>query len=293
MIANGLGYCAWARGDYRRARRWWGRARDVAVKEHVGGIECDARNNLALVSWREGKCGDALRELRRVLRLHRKSGNRFGEALALSNIGIFLEAASRWSEAETCYRQALAASQSMGFLACETASYANLSSLDLSRDRYREAVEHAGRALETARGAGDLSSEAVALENLALGLIGLGDAEGFWQRLGEARQAARAAGDRQREFSLDLVEIEGLIAERGSDLQSARSDLGRLVDLLERARETLSVDSFESERPASCGWRRWPLSLRGRPTAPREFETPVWRSAGDRAIVWRRNVCAA
>lgn len=237
---TGLGACAWGRGDFREARQRFERALELSGATHNPSLSADVRNNLGLIAWKEGNLRQALELFQAAMLLRRKGKDRFGIALTLKNMAIIEENMGRFVRAEKHYREALALDEQNHFVAEEGAVRSNLANLCLTLGRAAEAAEHAAQAFDAAQRAGDPRGAAIALENLALAHLLMSRFVDCEKQLREARAVARKLGDAERDFSLDLVRIEMLLAQ--GKAKTAEPHLKKAMARLEDA-------GFGAERP--------------------------------------------
>ena len=249
-IHNGLGMCAWGVGDYPTARRCYRQTLKICREGKKSELEnqileAEARNNLALLDWKGGRLDQALEHWRFALRCWKRIQYRQGWALTLMNIGIVEEGLGRIAAAGRHYREALSIAREVNFVQVQSACHANLANLALARCDWKRAIEDARQSLELARRIGDRRSQAIAHENLALAHVGRKDFKAAAAALRAGRKIAEAIGDRERQFSLELVEVESLLlrdrvkgisgrlerAQREMDLAGFHSDVARLLRL--------------------------------------------------------------
>ena len=116
--------------------------------------------------------------------------------------------------------------------------------LRLHREMAENAALRAGATPEDARREANLAfgSEAIALENLALGYIGLGQSGPALRSLIEARGLAQTIHDQERLFSLDLVEIELLLAE--GKLESVFGKLAKAAEVMKKSKYASEAPRF-------------------------------------------------
>lgn len=239
MISNALGICAWGRGDFSRARSYYGDTVALKLERKNPSVAADAINNIALIDWREGALQEALEGFRRALRLNRKVRDRFGEIITEVNIGIIEEGLGRFAAAERSYRKALEKAVALQFTQAECAIHGNLASLSMVREDYTLAQSEAARSLILANRISDQRSAAIALENLALCHIALHQFDEATDRIGEAQKIAESIGDRERTLSLELADIELHITQGKNGLSKRFT----------RAEKVLNSRKFEAERP--------------------------------------------
>ena len=244
VILNGLGVCAWGKGDFKAARRRFRQTLEAGQAGKWAVLEAAARNNLALLDWKDGRLEAALENFRASRKKCKQLRNRFGWALVVMNVGIVEENLGRYTPAQRHYEEALAVAKEVNYIQVQAASLTNLGSLALNQGKWRRALDRNARALELAREIGDRRSQAIALENLALAHVGLKESDKALDVLRDARETAKAIGDEERLFSLDLVEIE---IEAGG--LSAATEPGELPDKVEGAEQVLRRKGYTSEVP--------------------------------------------
>ncbi|MCX7048806.1 MAG: tetratricopeptide repeat protein [Candidatus Sumerlaeota bacterium] len=240
MVANGQGSCAWGRGDFKQAVRFFQRLRDLRLEKLQPNLAADALNGLALLEWKAGRLGQALDLFKETLRLRHKAADKFLIAQTLMNQGIIEENLGRLEVAEKHYLESLKLAEQVRFTVVIGAAHGNLANLRLVQERGAEALDHAARSLEIAERIGDRRSAAIALENLALAHILLRQFADARRCLEEGRKAARQIGDAERQFSLDLTDIE---------LRLAEGKTRRIGAALETARKTLQKHGYRFELP--------------------------------------------
>lgn len=241
-ILNGLGLCAWGRGELARARALYQEVVEKSKEAACPELAATAANNLALLDWKAGRLRPALAGLRQCLSSWKKLHNRHHTALTLMNVGILEENLGRAALARRHYGQALELAAEVGFGQVQAAAQGNLSNLALGEERWSEAQEAGEQALELARAIGDRRSQAIALENQSLAQLGLGRLDATLALVREARRLARAIGDQERLLSLELVEIEALTLGEGP------VDKG-LLARIEKVRDEASRLGFAAEAP--------------------------------------------
>lgn len=208
MVETTWGTCNLGQGKWEKARK----AYQNVLKRRLGRgqveIQVDARNNLALIDWRQGRLEEALQGFRKAWRYWKRVNNPFGTGAVRMNMGIIEETRGRFAAAKKAYEEAHDIAQKVYFPQLETAVTANLGNLLHGQGNYAEAMNYNGQSLEMARAIGDGRSEAIALENLALDLIALGDGKKAEAYCRKGIAIARKLGDRDRLFSLELVALE-------------------------------------------------------------------------------------
>ncbi|NQU42927.1 sigma-70 family RNA polymerase sigma factor [bacterium] len=260
-VENGLGMCAWGKGNFTRARRYYEQTIEISRAARCDVLEAEARNNLALVDWKAGRLARAQASFRQCVDQWQELKNRFGQALSLMNLGILEENQDHAIPARKCYLQSLKLAEEIGFLQLQSACHGNLANLALIEERWDEAREEASKSLKMAESIGDRRSQAIALENLALAEIGARRFAETARALRKARKLATQTADAERRVSLDLVEAESLLeqenpAKAGQLLDKAEPilrksyplELGRFFRL--RARQLILSHQPENARKA-------------------------------------------
>ncbi len=240
VILNGLGGCAWGRGEFQKAKDHYEKVARMRLGKRGVDLSADAHNNLALLEWKAGRLDAAERLLSSTLELRQASGNKYGIALTLVNLGIVQENTGHWEAAERTYREALEVAERIQSRQVMTSVHANLGNLHLNAGRAAEALECSARALSIAEEIGDRRSAAIAMENLSLSHLGLGRHEDARHWLKKGQTVARRLKDKERIFSLRLVAIEIALSTGGAV---------RVDRLIRQAEELLDQGSFEAERP--------------------------------------------
>ncbi|MFH0792467.1 MAG: tetratricopeptide repeat protein, partial [bacterium] len=240
MTLNGLGVCAWGRGDLRNAYSFFTKTKNLRIEKENPNLAADAHNNLALIEMKKGKLAQARKTLAKALQLRRRSGDRFGITLTLMNIAIVDENMGRYAVAERQYRNALGVAEEIYFAQLQAAVHVNLSNLFLAQKRTGEAMEHGSKALQIAKQIGERRTIAVALENVALAEMASENYGEARKKLDEAFRIARRIGDQERLLSLELARIEIFLSAGAGE---------KMIPRLKKVRAELEKAGFETERP--------------------------------------------
>jgi DNA-binding SARP family transcriptional activator/uncharacterized protein HemY len=142
--------------------------------------------NLGAIHRLLGNYGPAGEHLRAAIDLHRRTGDRLGEARATSNLGIVADRTGDHDTAARHHLTALAVYRDLGHLHGEASTLINLGGVYTRPGSYTEAAELLERALVLFRELGDRVGEASALANL-------GDVYTFLGRYVEATRYLREA----------------------------------------------------------------------------------------------------
>lgn len=128
--------------------------------------EAHALTNLGAVHRLLGQYEPATDRLWEAVKSHRLTGDRQGEARALSNLGIVEDRLGRHEPATRYLSEALAQYRSLGDRHGIAAVLTNLGGLELRPDHYQQASTHLSEAAALFRELGDRAGEASALTNL-------------------------------------------------------------------------------------------------------------------------------
>lgn len=253
-----LGGMVWKQGNVAKARVLAADA--VRLSEECGSAEALSEALFALgeVTYLEaaymgrGELGDAMAHHRRALDLRREMGDRRGESLSLSRIGVIHERMEQHDEAQACYDEALRIAEEMDFPEGMSRPYVHIGvakdragDLKGALDDYRRSVAAVRRAHDVHALAFDLCNVAWAAYRIdgeldpALALLheALELAEGMQTKLAELRvhqvtgdvyAAAKQTDDAQREYeaAIEIGDAVGL----ARFAEFVRERLGALTD---------------------------------------------------------------
>lgn len=253
-ICNGLGMCAWGKGEYSKAHKKYKQALSAGDTEECKLLQGETRNNLGLLDWKAGRLQDALVNFRGCHKQWKKTGNRLGAAVALMNMAIIEEISGRLTPARRHYEESLKLAEDMEYLQVQVAIHVNLGNMALLQSRWALALQENGTALELAQRIGDRRNQAIALENLALSHLGTKEYGKAQTEIEQAHALSAEIGDKERSFSLQLVEIE------------YRLDRGEFKDLphdFESLKAELDKSGYLSELPRLLRLKAWKESQAG------------------------------
>ena len=239
-IYGGIGACAWGHGDFKTSHKNYKKMLDEARKEKCPEFEAEALNNLAILEWKAGKLEKSLGNFRDSLKRWKKIENRFGIAITTMNIGILEENTGKFTPAKRRYLEAIKMGQEIGFSQLQAAALTNLSSLLLNQQLWQNAIERAKQSAQLANKIKDRRSEAIALENLALANLGKKEFVAADKALRHSRKIAEKIGDQERLFSLQLVQIEWLLAKK---------QIAEIQKLIQSSEQLYKKHKYESELP--------------------------------------------
>jgi tetratricopeptide (TPR) repeat protein/transcriptional regulator with XRE-family HTH domain len=153
--------------------------------------------------------GIACRELRRfdeafgyledALAIHRETGDLYGEASALNSIGAIHLGVRQFDKAIVCYERVIDVCHRTGNRWGESTTLNNLSEAFSDIGRFGDAAECSRQALELSGGIGNRWGEGFALYNLATSSRGLGRPQEAVRSLEKSLVIRREIGDRQGE----------------------------------------------------------------------------------------------
>ncbi|HET9141463.1 tetratricopeptide repeat protein, partial [Actinophytocola sp.] len=173
-------------GHYAEALAIHGAALAAARSTGDRAGEAQALTNLGLVHRLLGQYGPATERLTRALELHRLSGDQAGAARTLSNLGIVADRLGAHAAAKTHLEQALTAYRELGNRHGIAAVLTNLGGLCGSVGQHARAAEHLTEAHDLFAALGDRSGAASALANLGEAETNLG---GYTRAAGHLEQA--------------------------------------------------------------------------------------------------------
>ncbi|MFI9722222.1 BTAD domain-containing putative transcriptional regulator [Streptomyces sp. NPDC052396] len=154
----------------------------------------NARLNSVSSLLRLGRLDEAAETCRATLAPARESGNRYGEAYALYNLGVVARHRGDTDEAIARHRESTELGVRMGYPAFEVLNSVSETAAQLAGNRTREAVECGERALAAARRFGWRAAEARTLRLLGTALAAAGEPERARVRLAEAVELLGALG---------------------------------------------------------------------------------------------------
>jgi DNA-binding SARP family transcriptional activator/Flp pilus assembly protein TadD len=216
-----------------------------------------------------------------------RSGDRAGEAVALTNLGLAAGAQGRYQQARGFLRQALALFRQTGDQAGQASALNGLGSVDRQRGRYQQARDHLRQALALYRAAGDRHGEARVLSSLGV----IDRRQGRYQQATEHQEHAlalfRQTGDRVREaetlFRLGVVALrQGHSRQAAGHLHQALAlfrDTGDNSGQAEALKVLGDVDLAQGRYQRATEHHQWALAL-FRQTGDRAGETDALNGLG-------------
>jgi tetratricopeptide (TPR) repeat protein/DNA-binding SARP family transcriptional activator len=231
-------------GHYADAVTLHGHARSAARRTGDRAGEATALTNLGIISWRQGSYQQAIDYHERALAASAETGNRLGEAIAVANLGIVHERQGRYQRSASCHQQALALFREAGDPSGEARALGNLGSVAGRQGQYEQAVSWYEQALTLFRAIGDEAGEASALPDLGVAYQRQGRYE---QAVGCYRRALalfEESGDR-------TGEAEALNGVGEILLATERPDEARVAHTAALALASQTGDAYEQARAHS------------------------------------------
>jgi DNA-binding SARP family transcriptional activator/tetratricopeptide (TPR) repeat protein len=161
--------------------------------------EARALTDLAVVLTRAGRYGETLQNARQALAIFRAEDDRHGQAAVLDHIGLVYCQSSRFQQAVSCHEQALILWRALGDRHGEASSLAHSAMPIKHIGGYGEALERFGQALSVYQDMRDSQGEARTLNNIAVVEEQLGLYDDALRRYQRAQAVAQDTGERQGE----------------------------------------------------------------------------------------------
>jgi tetratricopeptide (TPR) repeat protein len=191
--------------------------------------EAGALTNLGVVYWQLGRPADAIDRLERARAAFAELGDARGQARALGNLGVVHTTTGQHEAAAGYHRQALERFIELGDRVGEANTLTNLGDVYVSLGDHPAAVEHSRRALDLFRELQHRGGEATALTNLGEVHVAL-------------REHAAAAGYYEQALAvfIELGERYGQTCALNG-LGEALAGLGRVGEAAQRHTEALAL----------------------------------------------------
>jgi class 3 adenylate cyclase/Tfp pilus assembly protein PilF len=124
-------------------------------------------NTLGGICWQQGKLEQAVSHVEGSLRLHKRSGYLWGQAIAYGNLGILYDALGKWPRAVEYYEQAYNLQEKIGDRQHQVTTVINLATMHLQLGKHEAAWQDLETGLAIARQLGDTWGTAVCQVNMA------------------------------------------------------------------------------------------------------------------------------
>ena len=184
---NGVGAVHYARGEYAKARSWYGKAlarsRDDAMRARI-------LVNLGVIANIEGRLEEAERHYAQSRAVFAMVGDSEGEALALHNLGMVHADLGQWPHAHADYQRCLHLFERLGNRAMVANVFVNRAELAVARGQFAQAVTACDRAVAIYVQLGDQVGLGEALRWKGRALHHLGELARAERSLNEAVQIA-------------------------------------------------------------------------------------------------------
>lgn len=161
--------------------------------------EAVIRTNLGLALYRGGQFAAARKQLTQALPLFRALDDRRGENQAIAALGNACKKLGRFDEALVCFERDLELCRQDHDRHGEAVAFGNLGAFYLDTGRYAEPAEQFTRTLTGMRETGDRLGESTTLGNLGELHLELGELEQALQWLDQGLELCRAISDRHGE----------------------------------------------------------------------------------------------
>jgi len=194
-----LGVVCAERGDLEKAEEHHKQAMEIHRKMGNRLGEANQLSNLGGVYLRRGELDEAEDHFKKALKIHRKIGDRPGEATVLGNLGLAYRRRGEMEKAEEHFKLALKIYGDIGNRLGEANALGNLGLVYTDRGDLEKAEEHHKQALEIAREIGNRLSEASALGNLGIVYAQRSELEKAEEHLKQALEIQKEIGDRLHE----------------------------------------------------------------------------------------------
>jgi tetratricopeptide (TPR) repeat protein len=215
--------------------------------------------------WTRGIMSYGLESIERMQHLFeesaahfRRAGDRFGEGIALSGVGVAALQRGEMERANALFEESLKLLREVGNKWGISNVLANLGMASLGRDDHERAGRHFEEALATSREIGDRLSGYVSLYNLALSSRARGNHERAAQLYVEGLRLAVETGDKANAAYC----LEGLAVVAGAWGQAERS--GRLIGAAEGLHEAVGVPVYVYYEPHRPIYERAMAAVRSR-----------------------------
>jgi DNA-binding SARP family transcriptional activator/tetratricopeptide (TPR) repeat protein len=183
------------------------------------GGQADALSSRGAVYLGQGRYPQAARQFRQALAIYEQLGDRRGQARVLNNLGYVLWDQARYQESADHCRRALALHRAVGDQFGQAIALNNLGDMLCRLGRYEQAGRHDRQALAIFREIGYPNGEARALANLGEVLHGQGEYQEAAGYLERSLAMFRGLGDRDGEADV-LNDLGAALCGQGEDGQA-------------------------------------------------------------------------
>jgi CHAT domain-containing protein/Tfp pilus assembly protein PilF len=238
MALRRLGQVSFAAGDARAALGWYGRARQALAALDEDRSLVDLLLETGEAHRALGEARDAEECFRTAHAAARREGDRWGEAVALNNLGLLAQARSDARAAVEHYQAALAAWRAAGSREQEAVTLHNLGTVLSLLARHEEALATLHRALGLRRALGDVRGQAATWTAIGWVHYLTGQPRRALDCYQRALPLRRAAGDLLGEAA--TLDRQGTALRAVGELDAALAAYERVLAIVEQAGEPLS-----------------------------------------------------
>lgn len=222
LCLNMLSWVHSRRGNYAQAEAFATQALTLAQAHALRHLEADSLNHLGSACFYLEDFVRATEYYSRSLHIRRELGDRWGESVALSNLGTVAYEQSQFQTAHICFTQALdIIRRDIGSREREAWCLNSLGMTALEYGDYAASLDYYGQALHLGRETGNQWETSNTLSNLGYTCWALGDFARSETYYAEAIQTKQEIGDR-RGGSLTLALYGLLLHSLGRDGEALR-----------------------------------------------------------------------
>ena len=231
-----LGAMVWKQGSVAKARVLAADAVELAAKCDSPETLAEALFSLGEVAYIEaayvgrGELGDAMAHHLRALEIRREVGDRRGESLSLSRIGVIHERMDEHDEAQACYENALKIAEELDFPEGMSRPFVHIGAAKERAGDLSGALADYRRSVAAVRRAHDVHALTFDLCNVASAAFRLdGELESALELLREALQLAEGM-----EFKLGEIrvhQVTGEVYAAAERTEDARREYKAAVDI--------------------------------------------------------------
>jgi tetratricopeptide (TPR) repeat protein len=195
---------------------------------------------LARLRQRQSRFREAVSLYRRVIRLAQRTGNRFEEARACSNLGfLYIDAIGHWQRAEVLCCHALAIFEALGSEHGQAHTENHLGVLYIRRRTWEEAEQHLQRACALWQKMGDDYNLIYGFENLGLLYIKMDHPLEAIAYLEQALQQAKLSGE-EAEIATIWMNL-GMAHQQNGHLEKAEACNKKAEEIFRRFSNVLGL----------------------------------------------------
>ena len=223
MIFSGIaGNCYYSLCDFDKAKSYYIDQLKLSEREDLRNVyqldtifaRSASLGNMGNAYQIQGKLKEALEYYQQALTIHRKIGNKEGEANALGNIGNVYQTQGKLKEALEHHQQALDIHRKIGKKEGEASVLGNMGNVYQIQGKLKEAFQHYRKALDIHREIGSKEREASVLGNMGNVYQIQGNLKEAFEHHQQALEIDRKIGNKQGEAS-DLCNMGNVYQIQG------------------------------------------------------------------------------